>query len=425
MEPVLLTGLPPNETAARRLAGLAKRMEAYRAGSFCPAARSEFVNNHIHTCYSFSPYSPSEAAYAAWYYGLPTAGIMDHDSVCGAAEFIEAAKILGIAATVGFECRCSMAGTPFEKLRLNNPDEVGNAYVACHGIPHQNLAAADEWLAPLRKRRNERNRKMVQRLNALLGDAALELDFDRDVLPLSMAEEGGSVTERHLLYALALKVTGALGKGHRVLDFLKARLGIEANDRIRDALLDADNPAYEYSLLGVFKSGLVERFYLSAADECPPIGEFTAFARSIGAVPAYAYLGDVGNSVTGDKKAQAFEDAFLDELVPWLAGRSFCSVTYMPTRNTPAQLQRIMQLCEENGLFQISGEDINSPSQSFICAALARPEYRHLIQSTWALIGHEKVATNRLQDGMFTEETLTVMPSLEQRVKYFEQIGRT
>ena len=30
---------------------------------------------------------------------------------------------------------------------------------------------------------------------------------------------------------------------------------------------------------------------------------------------SYAYLGDVGESVTGDKRAQHFEDAYLDELL--------------------------------------------------------------------------------------------------------------
>ena len=50
-----------------------------------------YVNNHIHTTYSFSPYSPTDAVYMAWKNGLKTAGIMDHDSVAGAREFLEAA----------------------------------------------------------------------------------------------------------------------------------------------------------------------------------------------------------------------------------------------------------------------------------------------------------------------------------------------
>ena len=43
--------------------------------------------------------------------------------------------------------------------------------------------------------------------------------------------------------------------------------------------------------------------------------EFVKFVSDLGAIPAYAYLGDVGDSVTGDKKAQKFEDDFLPELI--------------------------------------------------------------------------------------------------------------
>ena len=55
-----------------------------------PEVLPQFANNHIHTFYSFSPYSPTAAVYYARESGLQTAGIMDHDSIAGAFEFIEA-----------------------------------------------------------------------------------------------------------------------------------------------------------------------------------------------------------------------------------------------------------------------------------------------------------------------------------------------
>jgi len=39
------------------------------------------VNNHVHTIYSFSPYSPAEAAYRAWEAGLMTVGAMDQKNI--------------------------------------------------------------------------------------------------------------------------------------------------------------------------------------------------------------------------------------------------------------------------------------------------------------------------------------------------------
>ncbi len=386
--------------------------------------RTAFVNNHIHTTYSFSPYSPASAAYYAWMNGLATAGIMDHDSVSGAKEFLEAGKRIGISVTNGFECRCGMQGTPFETIRLNNPDQTGVAYVACHGIPHQNIDKADAWLKPYREKREQRNRLMVERLNSLCDNPALRLDYDKDIRPLSQAQDGGSVTERHILYALSKKALMQAAPGDAMLALLKDQYGIEAKGGTRDILLKTDDQYYDYRLLGVFKSHLVERFYIDATDECPHILEFVSFVKSIGAVSAYAYLGDVGQSVTGDKKAQVFEDAFLDDLIAWLKQAGFNAVTFMPTRNSSGQLTRIMRLCREQDLFQISGEDINTPFQSFICKQLELPEYKHLADAAWALIGHERLATKDLNDGLFSVKTIATFPELKDRIAYFSKAAK-
>lgn len=73
-----------------------------------PPVVPRYINNHIHTIYSFSPYSPTAAVFASRMEGLSTAGIIDHDSISGAREFIEAAKIAGIPSTIGMECRLSL-----------------------------------------------------------------------------------------------------------------------------------------------------------------------------------------------------------------------------------------------------------------------------------------------------------------------------
>ncbi len=56
---------------------------------------------------------------------------------------------------------------------------------------------------------------MVQRLNEILEPVSLSLDFDVDVLPLSYALQGGTVTERHILFALARKDHGKIFKRKR------------------------------------------------------------------------------------------------------------------------------------------------------------------------------------------------------------------
>lgn len=374
------------ETAEERLANL---REAVKTAQF-PPMNPAYINNHIHTTYSFSPYSPSAAVYAARMEGLCTAGIIDHDSIAGAREFLQAAEIVGIPVTVGMECRVSMDGTRLEGRRTNNPDQVGVSYMTIQSVPHDKIEEMNAFFAPYRAARAERNRKMVARINDLLG--GIDLDYDRDVLPLTTAGEGGGVTERHLMYALALKMIGKVGKGQALADYLR-QIGVSLSEKQVAQLLDTDYAFYAYDVLGILKSAFVPKVYIDAADECPNVREVVALCERMDALLCYAYLGDVGNSVTGDKKAQKFEDDYLDDVILCLKEIGVRAVTYMPTRNTPEQLARLRGLCEQNDLFQVSGEDINSPRQSFIIRAMENPMFANLIDATWKLIEHEKNGT--------------------------------
>lgn len=365
------------------------------AGELPSPADTHYVNNHIHTTYSFSPYTPAKALYMAWQNGLKTAGIMDHDSVGGAREFIAAGEIIGMPVTCGVECRVDMSGTRLNGLRINNPDQKSVAYVAMHGIPHQNIDQVAAFFAPYREKRNERNRKMCRNITELVKPYGLELDFDLDVLPISNYDKGGSVTERHILFALTHKITSRYTTPAEVLRFLCDEMHLSLSQKVRDQIAAGEQTPdfYEYDILGALKSNMVEKFYVDATDECPKVEEFIRMVHENGGIAAYAYLGDVGDSVTGDKKAQKFEDDYLDLLVDVLKEYHFDAITYMPTRNTPAQLDRLMKLCHDNSFFEISGEDINSPRQSFICRALDDPRFAHLIDATYTLIDYENAAT--------------------------------
>ena len=321
--------------------------------------KPEFVNNHIHTTYSFSPYSPTEAVTRAKAAGLLTAGLMDHDSIGGGPEFRAAGEAAGIGVTCGLECRANLAGTAFESRKLNSPDQAGIAYMAVHSVRARHFNRVQAVFAPLREKRNTRNRAMTKRAAEVTG---LRLDFDADVLPLSQYANGGTVTERHILYALVGKLDAP----------------------------DENNPFWRYDLLGKLKTELLPKIYIPATDELPKLDDIVELSREIDAILCYAYLGDVTVSVTGDKAAATYEDGFLDELLTFLKGKGVRGVTFMPSRNTPAQLDRIMGLCEAYGFIQISGEDINSPRQSFICEQLAKPEFRHLVDAAWMLVDREK-----------------------------------
>jgi len=405
------------------------RLSAVRAiGASCKegVAQTEEVNNHVHSTYSFSPYTPTMIAVKAAQAGLQTVGIMDHDSVSGCAEFLEASKAVDMASTAGFEMRVNMDGTSMEGRKTNNPDEPNVSYIALHGIPSTQFEVLEKFLLPIHEARIARDRKEVEKLNAVLAErGAPTLDFDADVMAISEAANGGSITERHILYALSLKLIEAHGKGQALVDFVEGTLQVPLKGSLKDLLLDVENPHYAYDLLGAFKGALVSEFFIvSGYEECISVFDAVKFANEIGAIPAYAYLGDVGESPTGDKKAEKFEDDFLDDLVPELAKIGFKAITYMPPRNTREQLARLRKLCQESGLMEISGVDINSSRQSFNCPILLEPEFRHLTDAAWALIAHEKLAAVDPKLALFSPDNPQSSASLEERIAKYSDIGK-
>jgi hypothetical protein len=420
---------PPliNDPAAKpseRIAALKSFVEAGGLAAM-PGFGGE-INNHIHTIYSFSPYTPAMAALKAREAGLEVAGSVDHDSYSAAGEMREACGITGLGCVTGFELRVSLRHTEFGDRKINSPDSEGIAYMTVQGVPAGAGERVGEFLRPIGAARRQRNLRMVENLNRILAVAGLDaLDYERDVVPLSLYREGGSVTERHLLYALSLKLIKEAGRGEGLLRFLKEKFDLEPDGKNRAYLSGPDNPCYAYDLLSVLKGSFNDRIFIQpGGEECPPVETVTAFARSVNAIPSYAYLGDITESVTGDKKAEKFEDDYLDDLIPRLRDFGFQGLTYMPPRNSPAQLARLRRLCVKQDLVEISGVDINSPRQVFRCPEIRRPEFAPLVESTWALVAHEKIASADPDRGLLNPRDPLAGKALAERIAAFAAIGR-
>ena len=316
-------------------------------------------------------------------------------------------------------------GTAIEGRKINNPDSDGVGYIAVHGIPRRMIGEAASFLEPVRAARDRRNREMVDRLGAIAERCGVRGPVFSEVRDLSRAREGGSITERHILYAFALRIIERTGRGCLLCDFLSEEMGLDLPDRIRGYLEDPDNPHYVYDLLGVLKSSFLKEIYLQpGADECRPVAEVIELSERIGAISAYAYLGDVTESPTGDKKAERFEDGYLDELFDVISSLGFRAVTYMPPRNTVEQLRRVRRLCREHGLMEISGVDINSSRQSFNCPEILRPDFEHLIDAAWALIAHEKLSDGAPRHGLFDRRNPLAGLSLDKRIAAYARAGR-
>ena len=388
------------------------------------------INNHIHTIYSFSPYTPAMAALRAREAGLVAAGSVDHDSEAAASEMIAACAILGLGGCCGFELRVDFTQGPngafFAERKLNNPDSAGCAYITIQGIPSVELEKTAAFLKPIREARLQRSRKMIETANIILKDAGLEIiDFENDVILKSQYNNGGGITERHLMAAFAEKIINRFKRGPDLPEGLKKLFNIDPGPKLEKLLSDRDNPHYLYDLLGVLKMGLLPRFFIQPGkNECINAEAAVNFALSINAIPAYSYLGDVGESPTGDKKAEKFEDSFLDELFKEVKRLGFLAITYMPPRNTPEQLTRIQRFCAEGNFMEISGVDINSSRQSFNCPEVLSPGCRHLLDTTWALIAHERFASVNSTWGLFSPNNPLNSLSLQKRIILYAEAGK-
>ena len=81
-----------------------------------------------------------------------------------------------------------------------------------------------------------------------------------------MYSDGGTVTERHLMMALARMVIQTSGRGKGL--FPCSRNGVSLSGSQKAMMADAENMFYEYDP-GILKKQLHSKIYIDAADECP------------------------------------------------------------------------------------------------------------------------------------------------------------
>lgn len=405
-----------------RLAAVRELKAAIDRGELPAVARKGECDNHIHSQFSFSPYSPSMIAWKAYQVGLDTCGIVDHESVAGCLEFREACQILGVVPTIGFEVRMNWDNTPLKGKKFNNPDQLSVGYFPVHGVPLQSLDKVEEFLKPIRAAREKRNRKMTEKVSAYLAPFGITLDFDRDVIPVSRWEQQGSITERHILFATAGKLIEHCGKGRALIEFLEQKLEIPVPAKAKEFLEDTESAIYMYDLTNVLKGFFSEVMYEDAtAEETPDVRTAVPYLNSLGCITTYTYLGDVrGTSVTGDKKTQKFEDDVLDEMFACLSEYGMRGFSYAPTRNQPDQVERVRALCEKYGMLEVCGEDINQPRQPLICQQQSEADRIFFNDSTWAIIGHEMMTANGLENSIISDATVKKYPDLKERIQQYK-----
>ncbi len=333
-----------------RLRTLRERVETE---SF-PEAGS-FVNAHAHTFFSFNyrGYSPSCFALEAKKQGLDMGGIVDFDVLDGLEEFWTASRLLDLKACIGIESRVFVP--EFADRVINSPGEPGISYHMGTGFTTTEIPAeAQAFLDGMRTTSEERNRAMVDRVNAFL--APLVLDYDADVAPLTPK---GNATERHLCLAYARKAAGDFPEEGSLRAFWSDKLGV-APDDLKD--LPDGRGMTDLIRAKTMKQGGAG-YVQPDSGSFPKMAEMNDFVLKCGALPTFTWL---------DGTSQG--EQALEELVE--IGRSTGVVVFnvIPDRNyTPGSpdrklenLRQVVRLTEDLGLPLLGGTEMNSPGQKFV-----------------------------------------------------------
>ncbi|MBN1421728.1 MAG: hypothetical protein JXP34_23340 [Planctomycetes bacterium] len=329
---------------------------------------SERTNVHCHTFYSFNAYghSPSGIAWIGRREGLDVAGIVDFDVLDGLEEALEAGEILGQKMIVGLETRVFIP--EYADREINSPGEPGIFYLMGSGF-HRLPAAgseADRILRSMAARARARNEQMMQRINAHLGEVTL--DYERDVLPLTPAE---NATERHLLEAYDRKARQVFGGDGAALAGFWTRILGSAPDEIERLL--ADRPRlHEVIRAKLMKAGGVG-YQAPGRGSFPPLDEAVRMIVELDAVPTATWL-------DGTSAAEADTPGFF----AFLRGRGIAAVQVIPDRNwniaDPARRARVLEnlriaveAARDLDLPLLAGTEMNKHGQKIV-DDFSRPE---------------------------------------------------
>jgi len=247
-------------------------------------AENENVNMHIHSFFSFNAegWSPTRIAWEARQAGLYAAALCDFDTLDGLDEFLAAGRDLGLRAAVSIETR-SYVDT-LADAEISSPGEPGVAYVMGLGFGERPSAGtpAATGLSNLRARADQRNRALVQRVNAAL--PAIAIDYDADAVTLM---PGGLPTERQLVRAYLRKSRQVFPVGPDFKSFWAETLAMT-----EDAMhaLTTDEAAFEEKA----RARLVKRgglgYEAPSPQTFPATRAFMDWVRACGALPAVAWL---------------------------------------------------------------------------------------------------------------------------------------
>ncbi|NLE46164.1 MAG: hypothetical protein GX620_15705 [Chloroflexi bacterium] len=376
-------------------------------GTVTARASVAAANLHCHTFFSFNAHghSPSSVAWQGWRRGYLMMGIVDFDTLDGVDEFLAACEAVGLRGSAGIETRVFVP--ELASCEINSPGEPGVAYhlgigFASGKIPEENR----HLLLDMRQRAHQRNRALIDRVNAHLDP--VKLDYEADVLPLT---PGGNATERHIVLAY-IQVAERIVPSTTA--FWADRLGVARGEM---AVLMENTSAFR----GRIRDKLMKRggigYVQPGYETFPSVAEFHRLIVACGALPCAAWL-------DGASEAERAPD----ELLALHIGKGVVALNIIPdyARRRPQDLRRVVQLAEELDLPVHVGTEMNNPNQAMI-DDFSAPEFAAVRDAFLAgahfVYGHI-VMQRALGSGYQSEWARAHLESRRERKEFFTAVGR-
>ena len=401
------------EVRAQALARLVALAE--QGGMDLPPERAA-ANMHCHTFFSYNGYgySPTGLAWLGKKLGLQAMGIVDFDVLDGVEEFLCACDAVGLRGSTGMETRVFVP--EFAEREINSPGEPGIFYHMGIGFTS---GCAPEGVAHIlngmRARAVERNRGLIERVNAYLDP--VEVDYTGDVLPLTPA---GNATERHITVAYA-KVAA------RTVDdpaaFWSDKLDLPRAE-VTQAI--ADPPVLHNLIRSVLMKqggvGYVQPDYRSF----PSVEEVNALVVACGALPCATWL-DGTSAGEHDEK----------ELLRLLIDKGVVALNIVPDRNwniadpetrqvKVRNLYAVVELATALDLPLNVGTEMNKAGlklvDDFEAPALA-PVRQAFLDGAMFIYGHT-VAQRALGIGYHSAWAQAELPTRAERNAFYTALGR-
>jgi hypothetical protein len=295
-----------------RAQGLAELVALVDEGKVACQPKVQAVNMHCHTFYSFNGYgySPTRLAWLGKTRGLQAMGIVDFDVLDGVDEFLRACDTVGLRGSAGVETRVYIP--EFSTREINSPGEPGIFYHMGIGFTSSQVPKrVQDILAGMRRRASDRNRGLIERVNAYL--APVTVDYERDVLPLTPS---GNATERHITAAYAAVAARTTADAAR---FWADKLQV---DRERATALVESLP----DLKNAIRSKLMKRggvgYVQPDHQSFPSVKEVNDLVLACGALPCATWLDGTSAGEQAEK-----------ELLTLLIKKGVVALNIVPDRN--------------------------------------------------------------------------------------------